>query len=173
MYYGRLSEEKGIVDLLHAYASIKTEVRLRLAGSGPQEAELKNIIADRKISGVEFLGYQIGAALWQQVQGAEMIVVPSRWYENAPYSIIEPMGLGKIVLASDLGGSAELIKNNENGFLFSAGEPTDLAVKMEFILVHPELKKTVGEQAQTAVKIKNNPEKFYQELLKVYQQALK
>jgi len=49
---------------------------------------LKKIITAEKISGVEFVGYQTGDALWKLVAGAEAIVVPSRWYENAPYTII-------------------------------------------------------------------------------------
>ena len=173
LYYGRLSGEKGIVDLLRAYAQIKTEVKLKIVGSGPQAAELAQIVADEKIIGVEFLGYQTGDNLWQLVAGAELVVVPSRWYENAPYSAIEPMGLGKIVLASRLGGLTELIRDGENGFLFAAGDASDLTAKLKFILSHPELKNSIGAQAIASVKEKNDPEKFYQALLKVYQSARK
>jgi glycosyltransferase involved in cell wall biosynthesis len=173
LYYGRLSDEKGISDLLFAYAKLKTEVGLRIAGAGPQEEDLKKIVAAERISGVEFLGYKIGAELWRQLRGAEAVIVPSKWYENAPYSVIEAMGLGKIVLASRLGGLTELIKDGESGFLFAAGDKADLAGKLEFILAHPELKNSIGEKAIAAVKEKNDPEKFYQRLLEAYQRVKK
>jgi glycosyltransferase involved in cell wall biosynthesis len=173
LYYGRLSEEKGIADLVQAYGRLNTEVRLKIMGSGPQEVELRGIIAEKKIRGVDFPGYKTGAELWQQVAGAEAIIVPSRWYENAPYSVIEAMGLGKIVLASNLGGLTELIRDGESGFLFAPGDIADLTAKLKFILTHPELKNSVGAQAAAAVKEKNDPEKFYQALLEVYKRAKK
>jgi glycosyltransferase involved in cell wall biosynthesis len=172
-YYGRLGSEKGIADLLRAYSKLKSEVKLRIAGAGPQEAELKNIIAEEKISGVEFLGYQTGDALWQYVAGAEAVVVPSRCYENAPYSVIEVMGLGKIVLTTNIGGAAELIRDGENGFLFTPADVNDLAAKLEFILAHLELQNSLGAAAVAAVKEKNDPEKFYQSLLIIYQKLKK
>ncbi|MDD4902454.1 MAG: glycosyltransferase [Patescibacteria group bacterium] len=173
LYYGRLSAEKGIADLLRAYAKLETDIKLRIVGAGPQEADLKKIVAEEKISGVDFSGYKIGAELWRQVAGAEAIVVPSRWYENAPYSVIEPMGLGKIVIAANLGGLAELISDGRSGFLFAAGDIEDLKTKLNFILSHPELKDSIGAAAIAAVKDKNDPEKFYQALLKIYERAPK
>jgi glycosyltransferase involved in cell wall biosynthesis len=192
-YYGRLSAEKGIEDLLRAYGKLKSEVALRsrpvlslpkedcngaciklkIAGSGPLEDELKRIITAEKITGVEFVGYQTGDTLWQLVAGAEAIVVPSRWYENAPYTIIEAMGLGKIVLATRLGGATELIDDGKNGFLFTAGDIDGLSEKLKYILSHPELKNAIGDAAIASVKSKNDPEKFYQVLFGIYQQLVK
>ncbi|HTX87208.1 MAG TPA: glycosyltransferase [Candidatus Nanoarchaeia archaeon] len=169
LYYGRLSQEKGIADLLRAYGRLRTEVKLKIAGAGPQEDELKKIVAGEKISGVEFIGYRTGAELWRFVAGAEAVVVPSLWYENAPYSVIEPMGLGKIVLASRLGGLTELIRDGENGFLFAAGDIADLSEKLKYILSHPELKSSIGASAIASVREKNDPEKFYQALSRLYQ----
>jgi Glycosyltransferase len=175
-YYGRLSAEKGIEDLLRAFGKLKSngaDIKLKLAGSGPLEDELKRIITAEKITGVEFVGYQTGDALWQLVAGAEAIVVPSRWYENAPYTIIEAMGLGKIVLATRLGGATELINDGVNGFLFTAGDIDGLSEKLNYILSHPELKNSIATAAIASVKDKNDPEKFYQTLFSIYQKLLK
>jgi len=171
LYFGRLSEEKGIADLLCAYAKLKTEVKLRIVGNGPQEEELKKIVAEEKISQVEFVGYKTGEDLWQQVAGAEFIVVPSRWYENAPYTVIEAMAAGKIVLAASIGGLTELIDEGKSGFLFAAGDVENLFAKLEFILSHPELKDSIGAQAIASLKEKNDPEKYYQALYKIYEQV--
>jgi glycosyltransferase involved in cell wall biosynthesis len=173
LYYGRLSEEKGIVDLLRAYAKLKTKIKLKIIGAGPQETELKDIVAQEKISGVEFLGYRRGADLEAQVGGAAAIVVPSRWYENAPYSVIEAMAAGKTLIAARIGGLTELIKDGEDGFLFTPGDVVDLAAKLENILVHPELGESIGAAAIAAIKAKNDPEKFVKILLETYEQVKK
>jgi glycosyltransferase involved in cell wall biosynthesis len=173
LYYGRLSEEKGIDDLLRAYAKLKTEVKLKIVGAGPQEAELKDIVVREKISGVEFLGYRHGADLEAQVGGAAAIIVPSRWYENAPYSVIEAMAAGKIVVAARIGGLTELIKDGEDGFLFASGDIVDLAAKLENILAHPEFKESIGSAAKLTIKVKNDSEKFANILLETYKQVKK
>jgi glycosyltransferase involved in cell wall biosynthesis len=172
LYYGRLSGEKGIADLLRAYAGLKTDIKLRILGAGPQEVELRRIVSDEKISGVEFVSYKTGADLWREVKNAELVVAPSRWYENAPYSVIEPMALGKIVIAANLGGLTELIQDGKTGFLFSAGEIGDLKKKIEYVLLHPELKEVIGRNASAAVKEKNSPGSFYGSLIKIYEQMI-
>jgi glycosyltransferase involved in cell wall biosynthesis len=171
LYYGRLNPEKGIDDLLRAYARLKTGTKLRIVGAGPEEEKLKNIIVQEKISLVEFAGYKKGEELWREVRGAEAVIIPSRWYENAPYGAIEAMAAGKIVIAAGIGGLAELIRDGENGFLFAPGNVRELSEKMNFVLSDPELEKQIGVRARAAIKEKNDPEKYYQTLIKIYQQA--
>jgi glycosyltransferase involved in cell wall biosynthesis len=173
IYFGRLSAEKGVADLLRAYARLKTEVKLKIVGVGPLENELKKIVAQENIANVEFLGYKIGTELWQLIGGAELTVCPSRWYENAPYSVIEPMGLGKVVLASRLGGNTELINERGNGFLFVAGDINDLENKMAYIIANPQLADTIGSRAAETVRKNNSPEKFYGRLVEIYQKIIK
>ncbi len=173
LYFGRLSREKGIVDLLRAHSRLETKIKLKIVGAGPQMAELQKIVAEEKFSHVELLGYQAGDELWRQVRGAETVIVPSRWYENAPYSVIEAMAMGKVVIASNFGGLTELIDDGTTGFLFKPGDVADLQTKIDFILSHPELKESIGARAAAAVKAKNDPEIFYQAVLALYQRLAK
>ncbi len=84
LFAGRLAVEKGVATLLKA--AIQSKVALRIAGTGPLEAELRGLPgADQ----VQWLGFCSGEALWQQVRGARALVLPSEWYENAPMSILE------------------------------------------------------------------------------------
>ncbi|HTW96188.1 MAG TPA: glycosyltransferase [Candidatus Methylomirabilis sp.] len=173
LYYGRLSPEKGIADLIHAYSNLGEESKLKIVGAGPEEEKLKKIVAAEKINGVEFLGYQTGAELWQLVANAAAIIVPSLWYENAPYSVIEPMGLGKIVIAANLGGPTELITDGVDGFLFEPGNIEALRAKMKMVLSLGGEQEIIGARATESVKERNNPEKFYQGLLGIYQKAVR
>lgn len=173
LYYGRLSEEKGVADLLRAYGLLKAKTSLYIVGTGPQEIELKNIVAREKISRVEFFGYRTGAELWRLVSGATAVIMPSKWYENAPYIVVEAMALKKIVIAAAIGGLTELISDGVNGFLFEPGNVEDLQKKIKYVLAHPELSESLGREAGATVKEKNDKEKYYESLKEIYERAIK
>jgi len=126
-YIGRLSEEKGLLALLEAAAE-HPEIPLCIAGSGPQESELRAYVSMRELKHVTFLGYQSGRDLENTVANARFLIVPSVWYENCPLSILEAMSLGKVVLGSDIGGIPELL---EPGMLVKPGDVDDLAKAMK------------------------------------------
>jgi glycosyltransferase involved in cell wall biosynthesis len=165
LYYGRLSAEKGIGDLLSAYSKLDIKIKLKIAGDGPLRKDLEEKIKEENIIGAEFLGHLDEEELQKAIIRAELIVAPSRWYENAPYSVLESLALGKIVLASDLGGLPELIKDGRNGFLFPAGKVEDLLVKMKYIINHPELKEKIAPIAVASVSV-NSPKEYYENLIK-------
>ncbi|MDO4231761.1 MAG: glycosyltransferase family 4 protein [Lautropia sp.] len=121
LYAGRLSEEKGVPTLVKAAA--KAGVKLRVAGTGPLEAELKAL---PNADSIEWLGYCSGDALWDQVRGARALVLPSEWYENAPMSVLEAFASGTPVVGADIGGIPEMI-TPETGWVFPSGDVDALA----------------------------------------------
>jgi glycosyltransferase involved in cell wall biosynthesis len=66
-------------------------------------------------------------------------VVPSIWYENSPYSILEAFAHGLPVIATDLGGMAELVRHEESGLLFRRGDAASLAQQLARLLREPSL----------------------------------
>jgi glycosyltransferase involved in cell wall biosynthesis len=61
-------------------------------------------------------------------------VVPSEWYENNPFSVIEPLCLGTPVLGANVGGIPELIEPGKSGELFEMGNAEDLEAKLRRML---------------------------------------
>ena len=114
LYYGRLSKEKGIMTLIKAVENLN--VQLKIAGTGPLEEDVRQYVADKKISNIMFLGFKTGKDLSNIVGNAKAIILPSEWYENGPYSAIEALQLGRPIIGADIGGIPELIDNN--GYLF-------------------------------------------------------
>ncbi len=170
LYYGRLSEEKGVLDLLKAYSDSKIDVDLHFVGDGPLKEELKKK-AKRLGNRVKFFSRMEGEDLWGEVRGAELVAIPSLWYENAPYTVLEPMALGRPVLASDIGGFKEMIRKGENGFLFNAGDIDDLSNKLKEILDMGDKLIKIGERAAKDVKHSNSPKGYYEYLLDIYFKA--
>jgi len=118
LYFGRLSQEKGIETLIDA--CLKTKQKLKIVGTG-LDYKLKY-----KSELIEFLDYKQGDELSIIISEAKAVVMPSIWYENMPLNILEALSLSKVVIASKIGGIPEIIKDKVNGFLFKAGDSDDL-----------------------------------------------
>lgn len=165
LFIGRLSKEKGVETLIEACALMQGDIRLQIIGTGPEEPLLRD--QAKSVPGVAFLGYQTGESWERALQGAKALVVPSIWYENMPYVVLEALSRGKPVIATQLGGVPERIRESENGWLFKAGDSHDLVRAIRNLLLYPDL----GKLTQTAYESVSDtrPEAYYRNLLSVYQ----
>jgi glycosyltransferase involved in cell wall biosynthesis len=165
LFIGRLSEEKGVGTLIEASARMQGDIGLKIIGAGPEETLLRD--QAKSVPGVEFLGYQTGAAWEQALQGAKALVVPSIWYENMPYVVLEALSRGKPVIATRLGGVPERIQEGENGWLFEAGDSEDLVRAVRSLMLYPEPDKLARAAYESIADAR--PEAYYANLLSVYQ----
>lgn len=133
LFFGRFSREKGILTLLKAQKRLNGKYPLKLIGSGPLDFEIKNYISANKVNNVELPGSIYGDKMEKIIEKARVIIVPSEWYENCPYALLQSLAKGKIVIASRIGGLPELIEDGKTGFLFNAGDVTDLISKIEYV----------------------------------------
>jgi len=128
LYFGRLSEEKGISTLIEAAAL--SGCRVKIAGDGPEKLKLQALAKSLKAP-IEFLGFQSGQKLNTLVSQSTAIIIPSIWVENMPLSLLEALAIGKPAIVSEMGGLPEMIKEGQNGWLFKSGEASELAQKMK------------------------------------------
>ncbi|MFZ1655048.1 MAG: glycosyltransferase [Candidatus Moraniibacteriota bacterium] len=164
LFIGRLSKEKGVATLIDACGLMAGAVPLKIIGTGPDETMLRE--RARSISGVEFLGYQTGEAWEQSIQGARALVVPSIWYENMPYVVLEALSRGIPVIASNLGGVPERIQEGENGFLFEPGNTEDLVRAIRKLIEYSD-PVTLSQRAYESV-ADARPEAYYQAIKRLY-----
>lgn len=127
LFFGRLSEEKGLLTLLKVAENLK--LNLKIAGTGPLEAEV--LESARNYSNIEFLGYQSGTGLAEIIKNSLFIIVPSEWYENNPMTIIEAYSYGIPVIGARIGGIPEIVVENETGFLFESRNENELTIAIE------------------------------------------
>lgn len=125
LYFGRLSEEKGIDRLLKA-CRMTPEIPFVIAGSGP----LEGLLERERSENVRYVGFQEGAALWELVRRARFTVYFPIWYENCPLSVLESQALGTPVLANRIGGIPELIREWETGVLVDRFTPEEYAARI-------------------------------------------
>ena len=117
LYFGRLSEEKGVKTLIEA--AKRCGCQLVILGTGPQEEELKALAKDS--ANIVFGGFQTGEALKKYIRNSRCVVLPSEWYENGPYSAMEAMAMGKPLIVSANGGLPELVEEGANGYICHHG----------------------------------------------------
>lgn len=142
LYFGRFSTEKGIATLLKA-AEALPDIPFVFAGNGPLREQVDAV---KNITNVGFLS---GGVLYGLIQNAAFSVIPSEWYENCPYSVIESLMLGTPVLGARIGGIPELIDDGRTGELFRSGDAEDLKNKIQALWKHEERVSGYRENCKT------------------------
>ena len=146
LYFGRLSEEKGLKTLLSAMSN--APMPLRVAGEGPAAASLKQFAADEGLTNVRFEGHKSGQELIDLLGGATFVIVPSECYENASMSVLEAMAHGKSIVASRIGGLPEQVEDGVTGLLFEPGDVKQLSAAMTAIWSDADLRCKLGYAAR-------------------------
>jgi glycosyltransferase involved in cell wall biosynthesis len=159
--------KKGLTDLLQAMRRLPN-VRLGIAGEGPQRSELEKMADSLGLANVEFTGQLAGSELSETIAGAQFTVLPSRAYETFGKSILESFAFGRAVIASDLGSRRELIHENQTGLLFPPGNVEQLAKGISFLHERPELAAQMGAAGREHVRNQHTPETHYAALLELY-----
>ncbi len=172
LYFGRLSYEKGVDTLIDAVAGISMPgARLRIVGEGPASEDLERL-AREKGGNIEFMGFRSGGELREILEGAQFIVVPSRWYENLPFSVMEAMASGKPVVATGIGGIPEMVEDGVNGFLFPLGDVNRLRGYLEKLIADPGLRKEMGLRGREKAEQLYDRRGHYDKIMEVYGEAL-
>lgn len=123
VYLGRLSEEKGIEELLKVANQLP--YTLYIAGKGPLKEMLTQKYASDKI---RFVGHLSDIEIIKLFKRVKFSVIPSIWYENNPLSVIESLCCGTPVLGRNIGGIPELLKISTCNRQFSRNEELSIAI---------------------------------------------
>ncbi len=147
-------------------------VRLRIAGEGPQRIDLEALKDKLLLQNVEFIGQITGRTLENEIVASQFTVLPSRAYETLGKTILESYALGRAVVASDLGSRRELVHEGKTGLLHEPGDINDLAEKLSLLSHQPELASTMGAAGRDLVEKHHRPEDHYERMLEIYEQLI-
>lgn len=171
VYFGRLSEEKGINTLIKSMKYVNKS-KLIIVGTGPIEKELKEFVVKENIKNVEFVGFKTGNELENIIKQSRFIVIPSEWYENAPMSIIEAMAYGKAVLGSNIGGIPEFIEDNHTGMIFKTKDEIDLANKINYLIDQENQTIEMGKNARIRAEKLYDKTVHYEKIMDLYNEVM-
>ncbi len=131
-----------------------------------------NLISELQLKNVEFTGYLQGDELQKIIQNCSFIVVPSEWYENYPFVIMEGMTAAKPVIASRIGGLPEMVDDGVSGFLFEPQNYKELAEKMRILIGDKLLREKMGRKGREKAVVDFDPDRHYEKIMQVYSDAL-
>ena len=165
LFIGRLVPEKGLLTLAQAVQQ-QPATRITVCGSGP----LQHFV--EQAAGLDFLGFQQGAALLQRLASAAFLVMPSIAIESFGLAAIEAFACATPVIASRQGGLRDIIEHGRNGLLVPPGDASALADAIAYAVAHPAEMRRMGLEAYQTYLARYTPERNYTTLMNIYDQAL-
>jgi glycosyltransferase involved in cell wall biosynthesis len=168
LYFGRLSREKGVDDLLHAMQRLP-DLRLVIAGDGPERNRLGQMAVELGLSNVEFAGHIQGSELQNAIAGSSFTVLPSHAYETLGKTILESYAHARAVVASDRGSRQELVDQGRTGLLYEIGDVGQLVSAIRFLSDRPALAADMGRAGREQVCLSHTPKAHHDALLKLYE----
>lgn len=167
-YFGRLSREKGILNLVEAINNIPG-ARLIIAGDGPERENIQTYIKEHKLENrITLLGYLNQNDIRENIRKCRFVTVPSICFENCPYSILETMEIGKPIIGSKIGGIPELVKDDVNGYTYTYDCVDDLTDKLKILFENDEKVNEFSNNSKRLYKENYSAEAYYNKLMTVY-----
>ncbi|MDP4184165.1 MAG: glycosyltransferase family 4 protein [Bacteroidota bacterium] len=174
LYLGDIRQAKGIYDLVEAISDYKEELqgRMKLIIGGTGNSVLLNsMIKENGLEQlIEYKGWIGEKEKTETFKKSKVFILPS-YYEGMPMSILEAMSYGLSIIATDVGGISEIVKNGVNGFLISPGDKYMLIKSIRKFIDHPSLH---AEFHDCSLRIVRNyfPESVFNELNLIYKDTL-
>jgi glycosyltransferase involved in cell wall biosynthesis len=171
LFVGRLAPEKGVDVLLDAWQRCEgRSMPLTIVGDGPLSGRVVDVA--RRYTDIQWLGRRSQSEVIALMAEANVLIVPSLWYEGQPRTIIESFAVGTPVIASDIGAMREMISHDENGLLFRTGNALDLNRAVHDFLSRSGDWPRMRQEARHAFEERYTAERNYEMLLEIYQRAI-
>ena len=172
LFVGRLIKEKGVLDFVEAARLVKARKNacFQMAGApdpgNPSSVSQELLEEWRQEGAVDLLGHVDSIA--DVMELAHLVVLPS-YREGTPRTLLEAAAMGKPIVATDVPGCREVVRDGYNGLLVPREDPVALAEAIEKILSNPELAHQMGQNGHTLVAQEFSVESVVQETIKVYE----
>lgn len=147
LFLSRVEKVKGIYETLESFEKLREQygnLFLQIAGTGSELQNLKNLVAEKKIQGVEFLGWLDTKGKIHALSEADIFVFPTYHGEGMPNCVLEAMASGKPVVTTEIGGVKDFFEDGKMGLLVKPMDSRDLKDKLDILLKNPKMKKKIG-----------------------------
>lgn len=167
---GRLSREKGhdlLLSVLPAVFDAAPGAVCLFAGTGDQEARLRSEVERGPLNGrVFFAGFRDDIP--EMVAAMDILTVPSLTLEASPATVKEGMAMGRVVIASDVGGVAEIIRHGTDGWIVPPGDAPALREALLRSIRDPALRQAIAGRARERVMAQFSDEALVERTMECY-----
>lgn len=170
VFAGRLTAEKGVVNLLRAWREWGPSApELRLVGDGDLRPGLKRMVTGLP---VRFLGQVSAEEAQTQIACARLLVLPSECFEGFPMVVREAFAFGTPAAVSDLGPLPTIVEHGKSGVVFQPANPQSLLQEVRTAWETPGLLEHLGQGARAEFENKYTEEANYAALMEIYRKAI-
>lgn len=177
MFVGRVHEDKGINELIDAFIKFEEEHNGKsqlviVGGMDNARNSINQTWLERiqeKTPSIRFVGFQSNIPDWLSL--AHTLIFPS-YREGFPNVPLQAACMGIPIIATDINGCNEIIKDGRNGFLVPTKDSLSIYLKMLQIYKSKELRNSMGKQSLATIPIKYDRKEFHSALLIEYQSLL-
>ena len=172
LYAGRLSKDKGIHHTIRAIKDIDN-IKLIIAGEKRNYyKKLKKLVEDLNLKEkVTFVGFIENNKINEYFSIADFIVHPCFFYEPLSRMLLEAASYGLPLIASNVGGNLEIIKDKKNGFIIN--NQTELKEKIVELIENKSLREKMGQNSKRIIEEKFEGKKIGNLLVEEYKRYLK
>lgn len=154
VFFGRLSKTKGVDTLVDAFSKIQQDKlpKCHIIGRGELKEELQRKVREYGLSHkIVFKPWMTHEELGEALSGARMCILPSR-EENFSLAILSSMCVGTPTISTKVGGTPEIITDQEDGLLIPPDDPAALSKAIEQLLDHPSQREQLGAAGSTHIR---------------------
>lgn len=175
LFIGRLEKRKGLKNLLQAYALLqknRPDVRLQIAGNGPDREKLENMVEDLDLRHVEFLGYVTQEDKIHLLQQATVFCSPASRGESFGIVLLEAMACGTPIVAGNNPGYASVMQGRGKISIVNPDDAEDFARRLEILMFDNDIRELWRNWALDYVKqydyarVVDQYEAYYERLIK-------
>ena len=170
LFAGRLSEEKGILDVIKMAENLPSEIHLVIIGSGPEENLVKK--TSQKIPNVHFLGLQSKEKTISLIRGSDILLQPSLMEGGMSTSILEAMACKIPVIATPVGDIKNIVCHMENIYSINPHFPDEMLQGILFLMNNEQARIKIVENAYKLV-LKFDWQQVAKRHLEIYKKILK
>jgi glycosyltransferase involved in cell wall biosynthesis len=169
LFLGRFSPEKGCHLLVRAFEQLETDAKLVMAGAASYCDEYSGELRRHASDKIRMLDWVSGETLDELLTNAMIFVLPSEM-EGLSLALLDAMGAGLCVLASDIPENREVVEGA--GYLFKPGNSDDLAERLRFLIANPAIREAAGKTARRRIEDEYRWPAIAGQIEKVYFQLL-
>lgn len=173
-YVGRIAEDKGIdilIDAIYKLSNKNLNIQVDIYGDKNNQYAIEQIetVTRLNLKNIKFKGYVKTSEINEVFEKYHYSILPSKWYDNMPNSLIESSINGIPVIVSNVGSLGELIDDGENGFAFEHNNSQSLADKIESLFfVSEENYIQLSQNSYNWIKDYSDKSKHYNRLIKIF-----
>ena len=170
LFLGAINQMKGcydMVDVTKRVAEVVSDIKMVVAGAGEIEQVKSKAIAEGVAEHFAFPGWVRGEQKEKLLKESDVFFLPS-YTEGMPMSVLDAMGYGLPIVASNVGGIPRLVHEGENGFMREPGDTAGFAEAIIQIMTSDAMRINMGKQSMEIVKERYSLEKHIELLENVY-----